>query len=64
MNAHQIDRLVGGTPCLCGEEQGQWHPACYAGKTQKQIEAEYRLVYAKIRARIKKARVKISKRHY
>lgn len=63
MNTHQIDQLVGGTPCLCGV-QGTWHLQCYAGKTQAQVDAAYRRVYAKIRRRLKAERAEVSKRSY
>lgn len=52
MNTWEIDQYLGQTPCICGDEH-TWHPACYKGKTQAQIDSAYKKVYARINRRIK-----------
>lgn len=56
MTEWQIDRLLGQTPCLCGRVD-TWHQECYAGKTEKQVEAAYRKVYEKIRRKLAQGRI-------
>lgn len=48
LSDHDVERLVGQTPCLCGSVES-WHPECYRGKTDAQIKAGYRTVFAKVR---------------
>lgn len=47
-----IDRMIGQTPCLCGDIE-TWHSRCYAGKSQEKIgtgyKAAYRIAARKIR---------------
>ncbi len=49
MTNAQIEERLGCTPCICGAVD-TWHPRCYAGKSQKEIDAAYKSVFAKIRA--------------
>lgn len=51
MTEQEVDRHLGGTPCICGEVTF-WHPECYAGKTKAEVKDAYRRVYAKIRRRL------------
>ena len=55
MNELDIDRAVGGTPCLCGFV-GSWHPRCYAGKSQAEIDTAYKQVYARLRVQLREKR--------
>jgi len=55
MREWQIDNLLGQTPCICGSVQG-WHGRCYADKTQPQVDAAYKRVYAKLRVKLAKKR--------
>ena len=43
-----VDQALGQTPCLCGAID-TWHPGCYAGKTNEQVEAGYVTAYAMAR---------------
>lgn len=49
-----VDRLAGQTPCLCGSID-TWHPRCYAGKSNAQVQEEmskaYRMAAAELRRR-------------
>ena len=56
MTEVEIDRLLGGTPCLCGTTD-TWHFACYKGKTPAQATAASKRVYRKIRAKLKAERI-------
>ncbi len=55
MRDWQIDNILGQTPCISGAVQG-WHGKCYAGKTQAQVDAAYKRVYAKLRVSLAKKR--------
>jgi hypothetical protein len=54
MKRHEIDRLAGQTPCLCGSIE-TWHFACYKGKTQQEVDSAipgaYRIAARKLRER-------------
>jgi len=39
-------------PCVCGDTT-TWHPGCYQGLTQQQIDAKYREVFKMLRKRQK-----------
>jgi hypothetical protein len=56
MNRDEIDRLLGRTPCCCGDLE-TWHPECYAGKTTEQIAAAYAIARQEIRDRARVAAV-------
>ena len=49
---YKVEMLIGQTPCLCGDCE-TWHQDCYRGKSDEQIDAEYRIAYRKARAWIK-----------
>lgn len=53
MTDHEVERLLGYTPCVCGRINGTWHPECYQGKTQDQIKAGYRRAFAAARRHLK-----------
>ncbi len=55
MNRLTIDRILGQTPCICGSTV-TWHPECYRGKTDAQLEAARVRVYAKVRCQLAKKR--------
>lgn len=48
LSRHQVDMIIGMTPCVCGDIEN-WHPSHYKGKTDGQIESEYRRAYRKAR---------------
>lgn len=39
-----IDRIIGQTPCLCGDIE-TWHARCYRGKTQEEVTQAYKRAY-------------------
>lgn len=39
-----IDRMIGQTPCLCGDIE-TCHSRCYAGKSQAEIDTAYKRAY-------------------
>lgn len=47
-----IDQALGQTPCVCGAVD-TWHPGCYKGKTNEEIEAGYVKAYAKARKHLR-----------
>lgn len=47
-----IDQALGQTPCLCGAVD-TWHPSCYHGKSNEEIEAGYVKAYAKARKHLR-----------
>jgi hypothetical protein len=55
MTEAEIDRALGGTPCVCGDLT-TWHRECYACKTPEQIKAGYVRAYAKARRHLKTIR--------
>lgn len=70
MNIQEIDRMLDGTPCLCGAVD-TWHQECYIDKTDQQIVREYSAVYARLRRAFQvqrrelvKATIAAVKRHY
>lgn len=60
MTNFEIDRLLGGTPCICGAVD-TWHQECYQGKTHQQIVKSASAAYAKIRAALKAQRATLTK---
>lgn len=56
----EIDRLLGGTPCICGTVD-TWHKECYQGKTHQQIVKAASAAYAKIRRALKAKRIELTK---
>lgn len=46
-----VDRILGQTPCVCGDTE-TWHPSCYAGKSEEQIDKEYTRAYRLARRKI------------
>lgn len=48
MTRDEVDRALGGTPCICGDLKS-WHPKCYAGKSPTQIQTARARVYSKAR---------------
>jgi hypothetical protein len=55
MNDLQIDRILGQTPCLCGNLL-TWHPECYKGKSGHDVSLAYQIVYDSIRRALAKDR--------
>ena len=55
MRDHDIDRLLGQSPCLCGATD-TWHQTCFSGKTREQIHADYDRVYAALKKHFGKMR--------
>lgn len=53
MTDHEVERVLGYTPCVCGVLDGTWHSKCYQGKTQGQITAGYRRSFAAARRLLK-----------
>ena len=46
LSRFDVDRMLGGTPCVCGViEAGTWHPECYAGLSREQIAKGYDRAY-------------------
>lgn len=52
MTRDEIDAALGQTPCLCGDCT-TWHFKCYAGKSDAEINAGYRVAYRAARAFLK-----------
>ena len=53
MTDYKVERLLGYTPCVCGNLDGAWHPTCYWGLTKEQIDAGYKRAFAAARRHIK-----------
>jgi hypothetical protein len=53
MTKHEVDQLLGYSPCVCGNLDGTWHPVCYHNKSQAEIDSGYRRAYAKARRLLK-----------
>lgn len=51
---HEVERALGYTPCVCARIDGTWHPECYRGLTQEQLEAGYRKAFAAARKHLKR----------
>ena len=49
----EVERMLGYSPCVCGVLDGTWHSKCYVGKTQKQIDAQYKTAILKAREHLK-----------
>ena len=49
----RIDKALGQTPCICGAVD-TWHPKCYHGKSDKEIEEGYEKAYSKARVFLRK----------
>ena len=52
LSDHEVGRMLGYTPCVCGMLDGTWHSRCYRGKTQAQLDAGYKLAFRKARAHL------------
>jgi hypothetical protein len=57
MTDSEVERYLGCTPCVCGRLDGTWHRECYLGKTNEQLEAGRKRVFAAARKHIKKQAV-------
>jgi hypothetical protein len=55
-----IERIMGQSPCVCGSWE-TWHPACYKGKRQAQIDAAREIAYVTARNIIRGRAAKIAK---
>ena len=54
MTECEVERALGYTPCVCGVIDGTWHPKCYQGKTQEELEAGSKRSFASARRFLKK----------
>ena len=60
MTDHEVERVLGYTPCVCGVLDGTWHKRCYRGKTPPQLAAGYKSAFVKARAHLKDERARLA----
>ena len=54
MTDREVERALGYTPCPCAVIDGTWHPKCFSGKTDEQIDAGHKRAFAAARRHLKK----------
>lgn len=57
LDQYAIEEIIGQSPCVCGS-WATWHPKCYAGKTQEEINAACKKAYVFARKYIKAKAIK------
>ena len=53
LSDHEVERILGYTPCVCGVLDGTWHDECYRGKNKAQLAAGHKSAMLKARVHLK-----------